>query len=80
MAVKLRASQPGKMLWEPAPGPVRPGVKYLTGGSGHLSEESQLAFQVCIQDGAPDIVLPQTARQPRNPARRLAGLRDGGMD
>jgi hypothetical protein len=80
MAVKPRASQPGKMLREPAPGPVRPGVKYLTGGSSHLSEQSQLAFQVCIQDGAPDIVLSQTAGQPRNPARRLAGLGDGGVD
>jgi hypothetical protein len=80
MAVKPRASQPGKMLREPAPGPVRPGVKYLTGGSGRLSEESQLAFQVCIQDGAPDAVLPKAAGQPRNPARRLAGLGDGGVD
>jgi hypothetical protein len=25
-------------------------------------------------------VLPQAAGQPRNPARRLAGLRDGGVD
>jgi hypothetical protein len=80
MAVKLRASQPGKMLREPAPGPVRPGVKYLTGGSSHLSEQSQLAFQVCIQDGAPHIVLPQAAGQPRNPARRFTGLGNGGVD
>jgi hypothetical protein len=80
MAVKPRASQPGKVLREPAPGPVRPGVKYLTGRSGRLFEESQLAFQVCIQDGAPDAVLPQAAGQPRNPARRLAGLCDGGVD
>ncbi len=80
MAVKPWASQPGKMLREPAPGPVRPSVKYMTGGSGRLSEESQLAFQVCIQDGAPDAVLPQTAGQPRNPARRLAGLGDRGVD
>jgi len=80
MAIKPRASQPGKMLREPAPGPVRPGVKYLTGRSCRLSEESQLAFQVCIQDGVPDAVLPQTAGQPRNPARRLAGLGDGGVD
>ena len=80
MAVKPQVSQPGKMFREPAPGPVRPGVKYLTGGSGRLSEESQLAFQVCIQDGAPDAVLPQTAGQPRYPARRLTGLCDGGVD
>jgi hypothetical protein len=38
MAIKPRASQPGKMLQEPAPGPVRPGVKYLASRSGHLSE------------------------------------------
>jgi hypothetical protein len=80
MAVKPRASQPGKMLRKPAPGPVRPGVKYLTGGSGCLSEESQLALQVCIQNGAPDAVLPQAAGQPCNPARRLTGLGDGGVD
>ncbi len=80
MAVKPRASQPGKVLREPAPGPVRPGVKYLTGRSGRLFEESQLAFQVCIQDGAPDAVLPQAAGQPRNPTRGLAGLGDGGLD
>jgi hypothetical protein len=52
----------------------------MTGGSGYLSEESQLAFQVCIQDGAPDAVLPQAAGQPRNPARRLAGLGNRGVD
>jgi hypothetical protein len=80
MAIKPRASQPGKMLREPAPGTVRPGVKFLTRGSGRLFEESQLAFQVCIQDGAPDAVLPQAAGQPRNPARRLTGLGDGGVD
>ena len=80
MAVKPRASQPGKMLREPAPGSVCPGVKFLTRGSGRLFEESQLAFQVCIQNGATDAVLPQAAGQPRNPARRLTGLGDGGVD
>lgn len=68
------------MLGEPAPGTVCPGVKFMTGGSGRLFEEGHLTFQVCIQDGAPHIVLPQAAGQPCNPARRLAGLRDGGMD
>ena len=68
------------MLREPAPGPARPGVKFPAGVLPRLPEKIQLAFEVCVQDGAPDAMLPQATGQPRNPARRLAGLGHGGVD
>ncbi len=39
-----------------------------------------MAFQVRVQDGTADPVFLQAAGQPRDTARRLAGLGDGGVD
>jgi hypothetical protein len=68
------------MLRKPATRPIRPRVKILTSIPGHIFQQVQLAFQACVQHGKPDAVLPQAAGQPRYPARRLAGLGDGGVD
>jgi hypothetical protein len=68
------------MLRESAPGPARPGVKILTLLPCRIFQKLQLAFQVGVQDGAPDTMLSQAAGQPRNPARRFTGLGNVGVD
>jgi hypothetical protein len=68
------------MLRKPAARPDRPRVKILTIPACRIFQQVQLAFQAGVQHGAPDAVLPQAAGQPRNPARRLAGLGNGGVD
>ena len=68
------------MLGKPAPGPICPCVKILTSIPGCIFQQVQLSFQAGIQHGAADAVLPQATGQSRNPARRLAGLGDGGVD
>jgi hypothetical protein len=68
------------MLRQPPACPCRPGVNVPAGRLGGFGQEAQLPLQVGVQDGAPDPMRLQAAGQPREAARRLAGLGDGGVD
>jgi hypothetical protein len=68
------------MLRKPATRPIRPRVKIPTIPASRIFQQVQLAFQVGIENGAPNAMRPQATSQSRNPARRLAGLGDGGVD
>jgi hypothetical protein len=79
-AVEFRIPQPYKMLRKPATRPIRPRVKIPTIPASRIFQQVQLAFQVGIENGAPNAMRPQAASQSRNSTWRLAGLGDGGVD